>query len=205
MQIFPWLPIPSEVVLLIVAIIVIVIVVIIVAFWAIGKGIEKALDYRTGRMIFGTIILLLSPFVNGIGLLIPFMGILFLGLGVVCIIEGIRWASPLYIGILWLISVGVFNLILSSLFGVVDFTISLPYLLIFIVLGWIHILVGLPLCIGMSAFTLYKRSRDTTPPPSIIPPKQESEAKAKPGSCPSCGKTVQPDWEHCSECGTPLD
>ncbi len=206
MPIFPWIPIPPEVVMIVVIIVTIVIVVIIVLLYALGKGIEKALDYRTGRMIFGTIILLLSPFVNVINFIIPWLGILIIALGAICIIEGIHWASPLYAGILWMISVGVFAEIMTSLFGIVDHNIFLPITFIFPILGLIHILVGLPLCIGMGAYTLYKRSRqDATAPTPSIPPKQKSEPKAQQGSCPNCSKAVKPGWEHCPECGTHLD
>lgn len=205
MQLFPW--IPSEVVFLVVIIVLAVVGVIIVLLYALGKGIEKALDYRTGRMIFGTLLLLFSPFVTLSLWFIPLLGILILALGVVCIIEGIRWAAPLYIGILWVISVYLYDMILVSLGGGIGFDIIFfQVALVLSILGWIHILIGLPLCIGMGAYTWHKKSKlePTTPTPSISP-KQKSESKAELGNCPKCLKAVKPGWTHCPDCGTLLD
>ena len=206
MPIFPWLPIPDEVVMIIVIIVIIVIAVIIVLLYALGKVVEKALDYRTGRMIVSTLLLLFSPFVAISNYFIPLIGVLFIAVGVACIGEGIRWATPLYVGIIWIISVYLYDMILVSLGGGIGFDLFFQVALIFWILGWISILVGLPLCIGMGAYTLHKRSKqDATVPTPTVSPKPKSESTAKLGNCPKCSKAVKPDWGHCTECGTPLD
>ncbi|MFX1474970.1 MAG: hypothetical protein ACFFCO_05820 [Promethearchaeota archaeon] len=170
-QPFPWIQIPYEIVMLIVIIITVGIFVVIGVMFAIGKGVEKALDYRTGRMIFGTILLLFSPFVADLNLFLPWGGVLFLALGVACIVEGIRWATPLYVGILWVISVGLYNLIMTSLTDNPEVIIFFaPFNVILCLLGWIHILIGLPLCIGMGAYTWHKKTRSE----GIASPKYDS-------------------------------